>query len=236
MTLPTYCTLQDIKDAMPDNAVSTTSQYDTLVNEVIARTSRNFDKFTKRKPGAFAVSADVTRYFDGPSQGVYSPVYGFKAERLTSGYTGAISLYVGELAAFPTSVSVAETGQVDTGPSNTGGNYTLWPTSDYYPEPQNALDDGLPYGVLTLDILYGTHRIWYPFKRGIKIVGRFGYSTTPPDDVKQGVILMTVRLLRKAQQNYQNVATINDVGQIMQGDKVDTDITDTLEHYGRMTI
>ena len=236
MTLPAYCTLSDVKDSWPGSAIATTTTYDTMLNDEILEQSRQFDRATNRKPGAYAVTVDVTRYIDGPGYGLFSPVYGYKTQRLTSGYTGAMTLMTGELAAFPTSVSMAQTAVIDTGSADTNGVYTLVPNTDYYAEPSNALDEGLPYTKLTLDIINGTTRVWLPFKRGIKIVGKFGYSTTPPDDVRKCVKLMVIREIRKAQQNFLSVATINDAGQIMSGEKLDQDITNTILRYRKVAI
>lgn len=232
-----YCTVDDVKGAWPDNVIAVSSSpYDQMIADEITEQSRTFDRETNRKPGAFYVSADTTRYFDGPGYGLFSPIYGYKTQRLTSGYTGAISLDIGQMAAFPTSVSMAQGAQIDTGSANSNGVYTLVPATDYYAEPSNALEEGIPIQKLTLDIVNGTTRVWLPYKRGIKIVGRFGFSTTPPDDVRKCVKLMVIRQLRKAQQNWLDVATINDAGQIMSAAKIDYDIADTLRRYRRMAI
>lgn len=236
MTLPNYCALADVKASWPENEINTLTTYDAMITDEIIEQSRTFDRETNRKPGAYAVSADVTRYIDGPGYGLFSPIYGYKTQRLTNAYTGAVSLPVGELAAFPTSVSMAQSAQVDTGSANNNGVYTLVPATDYYAEPGNALDEGMPFTRLTLDILNGTTRVWLPFRRGIKIVGKFGYSTTVPDDVRKCVKLMVIRQQRKAKQNFLDVATINDAGQIMSGAKLDSDIADIIRHYRRLVI
>ncbi len=216
MTLPDYVTLSDIADKLPDNSVSTGVSYDVLVSSLITRCSRQFDRMTNRKPGAYAVTADTTRYFDGPL--CHEPTV----------------LPVGELAALPTSVSVAETGVIDR--ASGSGVYTLWAATNYYATPHNAADNGRPYEYLVVDQLNGTYSMWLSFPRGIKIVGKFGYSATVPEDIKDAVCNMVVRMLRKAQQNYVNVASINDIGQVMQGDKLDDDIMATVYQYKVMAI
>lgn len=236
MTLPNYCDLADVKRSWPENEIATLSTYDAMITDEIAEQSRQFDRDTNRKPGAYAVSADVTRYFDGPGYSQFSPIYGYRTQRLSSGYPGVTRLYVGELAAFPTSVSMAQSAQVDTGSGNNNGVYTLVPATDYYAEPSNALDEGIPIKFLTLDILNGTTAVWLPFKRGIKIVGKFGYSAAVPDDVRKCVKLMVIRQQRKAKQNYLEVAVINDAGQIMSGGKLDSDIGRVIDHYRRLAV
>jgi len=236
MTANNYVTLSDVKAEMPTNEVSTTNIWDTLITNLCTTLSRLFDKYTNRKPGAYNVTADVTRYFDGPSQGMYSPVYGFKTQRLSSGYTGAIKLYIGELAQFPTSVAVAENGQIDTEDGANNGNYTVWPQTDFYGEPTNAFDEAHPYNFLSLDIIYGTHRIWYPYKKGIKIVGRFGYATSTPDPVHKALLLLVVKYVRKAQQNYLQTGSIMDATQVMSGSKPDDDLADLIELYRKKAV
>lgn len=236
MAINDYCTLVNLKDSWPDNIIAASLSYDVMAADEITEQSRTFDRMTNRKPGAYAVDTDTTRYVDGPGYGLFSPIYGYKTQRLTSGYTGAISLPVPELAAFPTSVSMSQSAVIDTGSANTNGQYTLVPNTDYYAEPENALEELIPYRMLTLDIINGTTRVWLPFKRGIKIVGKFGYSTTVPNDVRKCVKLMVIRQLRKAQQNFLEVATINEAGQIMSGAKLDYDISDIINRYRRMAI
>src|SRR5687767_509226 len=149
-----YCTATEIKDHLTDNQLDNT--YDTLLATLATRASRAIDKFTKRHNGAYSVSADSTRYFDGMD---------------------GVELLVDELAAAPTSVSVAETGDVDSS-AGSGGTYTAWAASDYLLWPYNALQIGLPYEALIIDRMYGTKATWYPFRKGIKIVGKFGFSLT----------------------------------------------------------
>ena len=78
-----YCYVEDIKDVLPDITVDTS--YELMLNTLITRASRAIDTHLKREPGAFAVIADSTRYFTG---------------------SGDDKLWIGELAAAPTSIAV----------------------------------------------------------------------------------------------------------------------------------
>lgn len=230
-----YIVLQDVKDHMPTNEVANTnSVWDTLVTNLCQRMSRDFDLFTNRKEGAYFVSADSTRYYNGPGYGLFSPIYGFRTQRLSSGYTGAISLPIDEIATAPTSVAMAQTAQIAT--VGGSGNYTAIPNTDYFMEPQNAADDGRPYTKITLDIVNGTTRVFLPYMRGIQVIGKFGYRTTTPDDVKEAVLLMAIRELRRNQPNYQDVAVILGNGQVLSGEKVDQTIDLTIRSYKRHAI
>jgi hypothetical protein len=225
MAINDYCTLAEVKASMPDNAVSSTTTYDALVTSLVTRISRTLDKFTGRKPGAYYVDTDVTHY---PIYGAGSTSINPFSERLGGSASDGVRLWIGELAAVPTSVAVSLTGSIST--------YTAYSSTDFICGPYDALDNGLPYEWLELDLFNGTHPIWSSFPKGNKVVGKFGYSATVPDDIKEAAILMVVRMLRRAQQNYMNVATINGVGQIMQGDRIDDDIVKMIGHYRKLAI
>lgn len=229
-----YCQLAEVKASMPDSAMYTTTTYDVLASNLITRASRAFDRLTHREPGAYYVTADTTRYFDGPGYGMFSPIYGVRSERLTNSYAGAIALRTGEMADLPTSVAMAQTAVVAT--AGGSGTYTAVPTTDYWATPRNAAQFGRPYQALELDVINGTTRVWLPFRQGIRVIGKFGYALVVPEDIKETIILMVVRLLRKAQQNYVDTGVMLDSGQVMQGMKLDGDINELVMNYKRLAI
>ncbi len=226
MTVPDYVTLAETKAAWPDNTLGATTAYDALATSLITRCSRQWDKWTNRKPGAYAVATDSTQYFDAPDGGVSVVPNDNRLSGSNSGTAGR--LYVGELAAVPTSVSVSTSGSVTT--------YTALAATDYLCGPWNALDDGRPYQWLQLDYINGANASWYGFPKGIKVIGKFGYATTVPDDVKVTVITMVIRLLRRAQQNYQETGVLLDSGQVMQGMKIEEDVNEAIKHYRKLAI
>ena len=59
--------------------------------------------------------------------------------------------------------------------------------------PYNALDNGEPYTRLVIDNLNGSKSVWYEYPKSVKIVGKFGYSAAPPDDVVQATIIQAAR-------------------------------------------
>src|SRR5574343_985756 len=103
MAIEDYATFQNVADAMPDITIDDVN-YQAIITTLASRASRLIDAHKGRKPGAFYVSADVTQYFNG---------------------SGGAEQWIGELAAAPTSVSVAETGVLT--------DYTAWASTDYYP-------------------------------------------------------------------------------------------------------
>lgn len=199
MAVNDYCTATEIKAVMPD--VSWGSTYDAVLEALAKRASRAIDRYVNRKPGAFYVSADVTRYFTGD---------------------GSTLLQIGELAAAPTTVQVAETGVLTT--------LTTWESTDYLCWPYNALDDGQPYTRLDIDIYNGTKSTWYAYPKAIKIAGKFGYSATVPDDVKQTAIIQTVRWFKRGQQAYSDTGAIVELGQLTYTKALDPDVALLIDH------
>lgn len=211
-----YCTATEIKDHLIDSQLDNT--YDTILATLATRASRAIDKFTKRHNGAYAVSADSTRYFDG----VDCP-----------------ELLIDELAAAPTSVSVAETGDVDSS-AGSGGTYTAWAASDYLLWPYNALQIGLPYEALIIDRQYGTKSTWYPFRKGVKIVGKFGFSVTPPDEIKEACIIQAARYFKRGQQAFMDTSANPMFQQMPYGvvtvAGLDPDVEVLLNHFIRVVV
>jgi hypothetical protein len=214
MPVNDYCTLTEAKDMLPDGSWGTS--YDVLLGTVVTRASRAIDAFLGRKPGAFYVTTDTTCYFDG---------------------SGHAELWIDELAAAPTSVSMAESGMVD-GSGGTGGIYTLIGASDYWCWPDNAVERGTPYLRLDLDVVNGNYSQWYAFRRGVKIVGRFGFSTAVPDEVKQAAVIQTVRWFKRGQQAFSDVSGVSDLGQLQYVQRLDPDIAAILSvpKFQRLTV
>lgn len=212
MAVNDYCTAAEIKAVMPDGNWG--SSYDTLLATLATRASRAIDRFTGRKPGAFKVDADVTQYFDG---------------------SDGPELWIGELAAAPTSVSVAEGGVVDSA-AGTGGNYTAWAATDYLLWPYNALDEGQPYVRLDVDIHNGSKAFWHAYPKAVKIVGKFGYATSTPSDIAQAAIIQAARWFKRGQQAFRDTGAIVELGQLTYTRALDPDVAAMIEHLRRVAI
>jgi hypothetical protein len=217
-----YCSVGEIKAAMPDQNWGTS--YDSILTSLITRASRMLDRCCGRKPGAFYVSADTTRFFDAPAAGSKALVQGWaSANQLSLGSGDDLSsLWIDEgLAAAPTSVAISLDGSF---------NYTPLVPGDYILWPYNALEEGQPYLRIDLDILYGHYSTWYGFRRGVQIVGKFGFSTIVPDDVKQAAIIQTARWFKRGQQMYQDLIRITDNAQEVYANRIDPDIAAMVQH------
>lgn len=215
MATPDYCTVSQVREAIPDTSWNT-DVYDTVLASLATRASRFIDRLVKKWPGYFAADTDEVRYFDG---------------------SGCREQWVDELAAVPTTVGVAQSGQVDSA-AGTGGVYTTYAATDYYPWPYNALRKGQPIMRLDLDILYGTQSLWYAYPRGVKITGKFGYSTSTsmPDEIVQVSIVQTMRWFKRGQQAYQDTGAIVELGMLKYAQSLDPDLAQVVEHFMGVTI
>ena len=204
-----YATIAQVKAHMPDGKLDSVTTYDAIITELCIRASRAIDSHLKRKPGAFSMDTDETRYYDG---------------------SGCAEQWIDELAGAPTTVSVAETGDLT--------SYTAWSSTDWYPWPPNALLDGLPYQRLDLDTLYGSKALWYRFRKSIKVVGPFGFSAAVPDELEEAAIIQVVRWLKRGQQGFQDVGAIANLGQLRYVKKLDPDIANLIDlpRFQRVTI
>ncbi len=207
-----YCTPAEIIEVMPDNQWGTS--YDSLFDALARRASRLIDRVCKVEPGFFFADTDQVRYFDG---------------------SGETKQYVDALAAVPTKVEVAESGVVDNA-SDTGGAYTTWSASDYFCWPYNALKRGQPYRRLDLDLLNGSKATWYAYPRSVKITGKWGFSTSVPDEIKQATITQVVRWFKRGQQGFQDVGAITDLGQLRYVNKLDPDIENIVVNFMETTL
>jgi len=200
-----YCTADEVKAAMPDGNWGAT--YDALIALLAARASRAIDRYTKREPGAYAVAADSTRYFTSE---------------------GDTSLYIGELAAAPTTVSIAEAGDIT--------DLTALVATDYILEPYNALAEGIPYNFIKLDVLNGDWAYWPGFQKSIVIVGKFGYAAAAPDDVKQCAIIQCARWFKRGQQGFVDTGAILELGQLTYTRALDPDVSMMIDFLRKVTI
>lgn len=105
-----YCTVTELKAALVDSGLASSTDYDDLLTNTITRASRLIDKETKREGGAFYNVTETTRYFDG---------------------SGAACQYIDEITAAPSYVGISESGGV------ASTDYATLSSSDYFLWPDN---------------------------------------------------------------------------------------------------
>ncbi len=201
-----YSTAADVKALLPGHTWGTT--YDALLNTLAVQASRTIDAFLAREPGAFAVGSETTRYFDG---------------------SGKRSLWIGELAAVPSAIAVAEGGVFDHS-GGTGGTYTAWAAGDYIVAPRNALAKGRPIHWLEISN-NGSKAIWYAYPKAVKVTGYFGFATTTnmPDEIRHATEVQTLRWWKRAQQAYADAGANVEVGQLHFVKKLDPEVQAILQ-------
>ena len=139
--------------------------------------------------------------------------------------TGHLVLWLDALAAAPTLVEVDEAGT---------GSYTAWAASDYRCWPYNALAKGEPY--VRLDInSNGDKSYWPGYAEAVRVTGKFGFSTTPPDDVAWAVIRMAMRMFKRSQQAYNDVGAIPELGQLRYVKGGDPEVDRIVRQFARIT-
>jgi len=200
-----YCTYAEIKTAMPDSQLVQmgTTQHENAFNALITRASRLIDKEVGRWQNYFYPTTDgEARYYDG---------------------SGNDELWIDECLSV-TSLGVAESGET----CSTG--YTTWTSTEYQAWPYNY--SALSQPILRLDIdVNGDKGTWTRFRKAIKLTGVFGYSSTPPEDIKQACIIQVVRWYMRAKQAFQDAGASVELGQMVYVQQLDPDIRELLHAY-----
>lgn len=71
-----------------------------------------------------------------------------------------------------------------------------WATTDYWLGPENAAVEGVPYWQIDADRDHGRWTFPTTVRRGVQIVGSFGYSTTAPTNVREACVRLAVEAYR----------------------------------------
>jgi hypothetical protein len=200
-----YCSTSDIKADMPDSglASSTDTTYDTAIGNMITAASRLIDKEVGREANWFSSTDEQTRYFDG---------------------SGEVTQEIDECHTL-TSVSVSESGSIVV------SEYTAWTLdTDYYVSPYNYSDLGVPINRLIAD-WNGTKYKFPRYRKCVQVVGQFGFSTTPPEDIKLACKIQTMRWFGRAKQMYQDASASQVTGQMVYVKELDADVKAILASY-----
>jgi hypothetical protein len=184
-----YCTTTDVK-ANPDLGISSTdiTSYDVVLAELITAASRLIDEQVGKWPNYFYPSTDTEiRYYN------------------TDDY---YCLQIDE-AVSVTAVAVSEGGEI------TSTGYTVWAATDYIEAPYNYARTGEPIRWLEVDIANGTQYGFSRYPKGNKITGIFGYSTTPPAEIKRACIIQTVSMFMQDKQGWRDAGASAELGQMV---------------------
>ncbi len=109
----------------------------------------------------------------------------------------------------------------------------IWQSTDYDLEPANADLDGKPFTQIRTA---PTGRYSFPtFRRGVKVVGEFGYSLAAPDEVSEACLLQASRLFRRKDAPF-GVAGAPEIGQMSVIPRLDPDVRTLLDPFRKMSV
>lgn len=185
---------------MPNNYVTSTDTFDDIsegnystsdfpvMENFVAVASRLIDGEFGRPAGFFYPStSDISFYYDG---------------------SGECEQEIDEFVSI-TSVAVAEQG------GYSSSDYTTWTeNTDFLVYPYNYSAQGKPIHKLVLTDLNNTKGVFYTGRRSVKVTGIPGYSTTPPDLIKQACKTQAIRWFLRAKQGWQDIGASDAFGNI----------------------
>lgn len=202
-----YVTVEELKEDLPDSPLLDVSDatYDMALGNFITAASRQIDRYVGGWDNYFyPTTDDAVRYFDG---------------------NGDEELYVDPLVSL-TSVYVSEGG------GRASSDYTAWTEdTDFYVTPYNYSALGQPIQSLVIDNDSGNKGSWGRVRKGVKVTGVFGYSATPPEDIKQACKVQTLRWFSRAKQNYQDGGANASLGEMTYVQELDPDVKMLLSPY-----
>lgn len=199
-----YCSLQQIKNDMPESGLLTDTTYHTALIQMITDASRMIDAHVGRWPSFFSPSTSgETRYYDGNADA---------------------EMRVDEMVSI-TSVSVSEQGGVES------SDYTAWGSTDYFGWPYNTTANSEPIRKLIVDVWNGSKSYWHPYRKAVKVTGIFGWTSTPPEIISRACRIQTMRWWMRAKQGYQDAGAIVELGQMTYVKELDPDIKNILQKW-----
>lgn len=106
-----------------------------------------------------------------------------------------------------------------------GGDRTYeytWQTTDYDLLPDNAALDGTPYTSIAVSP-DGDYSFPVGVRKGVKVVGYFGYSTLVPAQVREACLIQAARIFKRKDAPF-GVAGNADLGELRVIPKLDQDV------------
>lgn len=190
-----YTTTTSVKVDLDVSGLSMSTSADTFLSNAITEASRLIDRYKQVEDDAYANNAsDETRYYPG---------------------TGRLRQPI-DYAAVITAVAVEET----------DGTYTTWSEdTDFFLFPENHDTIGEPVRYLVVNRKSdGNKNVWTHGQRRVKVVGKFGISTSAPAEIQRACKIQVQRWYKRAQQGWADASSNTDLGQIEFRQSLDPDV------------
>ena len=198
-----YATIAELKADVPDSPLfdPADESYDVVLGKMITAASRLIDKYVGGFENCFYPSTDTETRYYDGN--------------------GEDALWIDPLLSL-TSLAVSESG------GRAASDYTTWTlNTDFYTYPYHTT----PYEKLIVDNDAGSKGTFGTTRKGVKIVGVWGYSSTPPADVKQACKIQAMRWFMRAKQGYQDAGVNANLGEMIYAQELDPDVKMLLAPY-----
>jgi len=198
-----YATIAELKADVPDSPLfdPADESYDVVLGKMITAASRLIDKYVGGFENCFYPSTDTETRYYDGN--------------------GEDQIWIDPLLSL-TSLAVSESG------GRAASDYTTWTlNTDFYTYPYHTT----PYEKLIVDNDAGSKGTFGTTRKGVKIVGVWGYSSTPPADVKQACKIQAMRWFMRAKQGYQDAGVNASLGEMIYAQELDPDVKMLLAPY-----
>ncbi len=198
-----YATIAELKADVPDSPLfdPADESYDVVLGKMITAASRLIDKYVGGFENCFYPSTDTETRYYDGN--------------------GEDQIWIDPLLSL-TSLAVSESG------GRAASDYTTWTlNTDFYTYPYHTT----PYEKLIVDNDAGSKGTFGTTRKGVKIVGVWGYSSTPPADVKQACKIQAMRWFMRAKQGYQDAGVNANLGEMIYAQELDPDVKMLLAPY-----
>ena len=198
-----YATTAELKADVPDSPLfdPADESYDVVLGKMITAASRLIDKYVGGFENCFYPSTDTETRYYDGN--------------------GEDQIWIDPLLSL-TSLAVSESG------GRAASDYTTWTlNTDFYTYPYHTT----PYEKLIVDNDAGSKGTFGTTRKGVKIVGVWGYSSTPPADVKQACKIQAMRWFMRAKQGYQDAGVNASLGEMIYAQELDPDVKMLLAPY-----
>ena len=90
---------------------------------------------------------------------------------------------------------------------------------------------GLPIRWIEIDLVNGSQNSFYGYRRGVKITGRFGWSSVCPSTVSRATKIQVIRWFMRGKQAFADGGANPATGQMTYVKKLDADVAELIKPY-----